>query len=160
MVTPEYLRSVEIFDGLTDEELAEVAESCEEIDVDKEMNLFEENSAAGFLYSLVEGNLSLRYELPGRDGKKENTVARLSPGGTCGWASMVPPFKYNVAAYCTDESCKAVRLDRDKLMAVLDANHTIGYKVMRNLARVISRRFLHLRDEVMAEYCQNIIDGW
>ena len=41
---------VEIFDGLTDEELAEVAKSCEEIDIDKESTLFEENDPAGYLY--------------------------------------------------------------------------------------------------------------
>lgn len=160
MVSPVYLRAVEIFDGLTDEELEKVAVACEEVDIEKESTLFEESAEAGYLYSLVEGNLSLRYDLPGKDGKKQKTVAQLTPGGTCGWASMVPPFKYNVAAYCTEESCKAVRLDRDKLMAVLDADHTIGYKVMKNLARVIGSRFMHLRDKVTAEFCQNLIDGW
>ena len=160
MISTVYLRSVEIFDGLTDDELKEISVCCEEFDLGEEMTLFEEDDEAKFLYSLVDGAVSLRYQLPGKEGKKENTLSTLEPGGTFGWSSLVPPHTYNVAAYCTEKNCKAVRINRQKLIDALEANHTIGYKVMKNLTRVISQRFLHLRDEVMTEFCQNMIDGW
>ncbi|MBW2278905.1 MAG: hypothetical protein JRF63_15535, partial [Deltaproteobacteria bacterium] len=91
---------------------------------------------------------------------KENTISTLDPGGTFGWSSMVPQTNYNVAAYCTDKNCKAIRIDRDALNAALEANHTIGYKVMQNLTKVISRQFMLLRDEVVRQIGQNKIDGW
>ena len=160
MIPTMYLRTVEIFDGLTDEELEEVGKCCEEFDLGEETTLFEENDAAEFLYSLVDGEVSLRYRMPAKDASKENTISTLDPGGTFGWSSLVPPQKYNVAAYCTDKNCKAIRIDRDQLLQIFEANHTIGFKVMRNLTKVISRRFLQLRDEIVRQIGQNKIDGW
>jgi toluene monooxygenase system ferredoxin subunit len=160
MIPTMYLRSVEIFDGLTDDELEEVGKCCEEVDLGEETSVFEENDTADCLYSLVDGEVSLRYKMPARGSEKENTISTLDPGGTFGWSSMLPETKYNVAAYCTDKNCKALRVDRDKLNAALEANHTIGYKVMRNLTKVISRQFMLLRDEVVRQIGQNKIDGW
>jgi len=87
MIPTMYLRTVEIFDGLTDEELEEVGKCCEEFDLGEETTLFEENDAAEFLYSLVDGEVSLRYRMPAKDASKENTISTLDPGGTFGWSS-------------------------------------------------------------------------
>jgi len=161
MIPTMYLRSVEIFGGLEEDELKEVGKCCEEVDLGEETTLFEEHDVADCLYSLVDGEVSLRYRMPAKGSDKENTLSTFDPGGTFGWSSMVPTQnKYNVAAYCTDKNCKAIRIDRDALHAVLESNHTIGYKVMRNLTRVIARQFMLLRDEVVRQIGQNKIDGW
>jgi toluene monooxygenase system ferredoxin subunit len=160
MIPTMYLRSVEIFDGLSDDELKEVGKACKEVDLGEETTLFEENDSADSLYSLVDGEVSLRYRMPAKGSDKENTISTLDPGGTFGWSSLLPPQKYNVAAYCTDKNCKAIRIDRDALIGVLESNHSIGYKVMKTLTAVISRQFMLLRDEVVRQIGQNKIDGW
>ena len=160
MVPVLLLRSVEVFQGLTDEELNAIRPLCEEVSIEKEKALFEEHDPADHLYTLIQGNISLRYSLPSRPTGEENRVATITEGMTFGWSGLHPKKKYTLTAYCTEENCKALRIDSKRLGELLDENHTIGYKVMRNLAKLIGDRFIALQDKIAKVYGQDAIDGW
>ncbi len=160
MIPLVFLRSVEIFEGLKDSELEQVRACCEEIDLAEEAVVFEENDPARHLYTLVEGQVSLRYRLPARPSGEESRVATIAPGKTFGWSGLHPSKKYTLTAYCTERNCKAIRIDAAKLQELLESDHTIGYQVMRNISRLIGDRFIALQQEVARVSGQNAIDGW
>ena len=161
MIPIVFLRSVDIFEGLTDEELKQIqTQCCEEIDVASEATLFEEKDPAHYLYSLTQGDVALRYKLPGRKAAQESTIVNLPTGSIFGWSSLMDNGHYTLSAYCTGKDCKAVRIDRNKLMRVLEGDHTIGYKVMKNLTRLMAQRYMKFQEEVTRQTGQDAIDGW
>jgi toluene monooxygenase system ferredoxin subunit len=160
MVSLEYLRNAEIFDGLTDEELARIQLCCDEITLSKDTPIFMENDPADFFYTLTEGTVSVRYKLPFKNSTAEQAIASITSGSAFGWSSLQPSRSYTLSAYCVDDNCKAVRIDQKDLYEIFESNHSIGYKVMKNLARLIGKRFAALQDEFAKLDGQDAIDGW
>ncbi len=153
------LKQEQIFKGLTDDELLQVQCCCKEILLEGDTLIFKENDPADYLYTLIDGKVSIRYKLPCLRTVTEHTIASIEPGGTFGWSSLSPSACYRFSAYC-EESTHALRCNRESLVAVLESNHTIGYKVMKNLALVVGTRFVALQNEIARRDGQDFIDGW
>ena len=160
MVSIEYLKNAEIFDSLTDEELAKILPCCEEITLGKNTPIFMEKDPAEFFYTLTEGTVSVRYKLPFKNSNDEQTIASISSGSAFGWSSLQPSRSYTLSAYCVDDICKAVRINQKDLFEIFENNHSIGYKVMKNLARLVGKRFAALQDEFAKLDGQDALDGW
>jgi CRP-like cAMP-binding protein len=160
MVSIEYLKNAEIFDSLTDDELAQIQPCCEEVTLSKDTPIFRENDPAEFFYTLTEGTVSVRYKLPFKSSTDEQTIASISSGSAFGWSSLQPSRSYTLSAYCVDDICKAVRINQKDLFEIFENNHSIGYKVMKNLARLVGKRFAALQDEFAKLDGQDALDGW
>jgi signal transduction histidine kinase len=74
------LRSLALFDGMTDEQLAELAEGSTEIRVQPGLELFREGEHADFWWVLLEGVIDLVRQI----GPDETTVAKMDVPGR--WA--------------------------------------------------------------------------
>ncbi len=160
MVSLEHLKNAEIFEGLSDDELKQVQACCEEVTLGKNTPIFMENDPADFFYTLTEGTVSVRYKLPYKNSTKEQAVASIPTGSAFGWSSLQPYRSYTLSAYCVEDSCKAVRINQKDMHALLEKNHSIGYKVMKNLNRLIGKRFAALQQEFARLDGQDAIDGW
>ena len=138
------VRTVNAFNGLTDEELSEVLCCCETLTWHSDAVIFKERDPAKHLYTLVSGGVSLRYKLPYRNGDVEHVIATIAQNGTFGWSSLDPEARYRFSAYCTEDATVTLRCHRYALLEVLERNHTIGYKIMKNLALVAGTRYVAL----------------
>jgi signal transduction histidine kinase len=74
------LRSITIFEGLTDDQLAQLVESGTEVRVEPGVDLFREGEHADFWWVLVEGTVDLMR----RVGREETLIGRLDTPGR--WA--------------------------------------------------------------------------
>src|SRR2546421_8417877 len=74
------LRSLSIFEGVTDEQLAELIEGGTEVRVEPGVDLFRQGEHADFWWVLVEGSI----DLVRRVGREDTVVARLDVPGR--WA--------------------------------------------------------------------------
>jgi signal transduction histidine kinase len=74
------LRSLALFDGMTDQQLAELAEGSTEIQVQPGVELFREGERADFWWVLVEGDIDLVRHI----GPEETVVAKMEPGRWAG----------------------------------------------------------------------------
>ncbi|MBA2415738.1 MAG: ATP-binding protein [Geodermatophilaceae bacterium] len=74
------LRSLSLFDGLTDDQLAELAEAGTEVRIEPGVDLFHEGSHADFWWVLVEGAIELRRHV----GREDTVVGKLDVPGR--WA--------------------------------------------------------------------------
>ncbi len=147
MNTIDLLGNVEIFRGLDQEQLKAVNDCCRLNSVNEGEKIFSDGEEAVFIWGVIEGEVDLRFDLPGRDSSKETTVATIAPGKVFGWSSFVPPYKYRLSAYATKD-CKLIEIRKDCLNKVFENNALIGYRVMRYMSIVIGTRFQQLQDEV------------
>lgn len=160
MIPKVFLSSVDIFKGLANDELEQVETCCEEVNLGTETVVFKEHDPADSLFALVDGQISLRYNLPSKKETMDSKLTSINPGDSFGLSSLFKDAKYILNAYCTDKNCIALKIDRDKLNTVLENNHTIGYKVMKNLSAMVTKRFVALQNQLAKIDAQNEIDGW
>jgi CRP-like cAMP-binding protein len=143
-----FLEQVEVFRGLDSVQL-KFLKSCCQVKLFKQgEKIFSEDEDAYFLWAVVDGQVELRFDLPGRETAGEMTISKILPGKVFGWSSLVPPNIYRLSAYCTTPDVEALQVDRDCLMKLFSKDPRIGYQVMSNVAMVIGSRFQQLQDEL------------
>ena len=160
MISLEFFKNVEIFQGLNDEQLAEIIKCGEEQEFQHETRLFEKGEKATYLWIVGEGQVDLRFDFPGLASSEENTISSISEAGAFGWSSIVPPNKYRLSGYSSGGGCKLVKVERESLLKLFEKDPDIGYAVMSNLAALVGARFHSLQEEAARRRGQDIMGGW
>lgn len=132
MINLERLRQVEIFTGLSDEQLALVTNFCEEIEVDAGVTLCAEGKRADKLFILEEGSVSIKFPKG-----VEFTIS--TPGKILGWSFLVPPHRYT-ASVITNCPSKLLVIKSPDFYELVHRNTQMGLKIMDNLAQVVAQR--------------------
>ena len=141
MIGNEFLQSVGIFKGLDESQLTAVRGCCLLEQHKADSKIFGEGESASGLYIVKIGQVDLRFDLPGRATSEKNTISTIMESEPFGWSSLVAPYKYSLSAYCSTQSCKVVKIDRQSLFKLFEKDHRLGYLVLSNMARVIGKRF-------------------
>ena len=160
MATVDFLKKIEILQGLTDEQLSELIVCWEEAAFQKGDKIFAEGEDASFMWVVTAGTVGLRFDLPGRPTSEENAVSLNTEGMTIGWSSFVPPHKYHLSAYCDSESCGLIKLERECLIKICEKDPAVGYVVMSNISKIIGKRFHQLQEEVIKRAGEEIMFHW
>ena len=143
-----FLGQVEVFRGLDSIQLKALKPCCQVKLFKQGDKIFSEDDDAYFLWAVVDGQVELRFDLPGRESAGETTISNILPGKVFGWSSLVPPNIYRLSAYGTTPDVEALQIDRDCLIKLFSKDPRIGYLVMSNVAIVIGTRFQQLQDEL------------
>ena len=147
MITKEMLTNFDLFKGVPEGALEEVAKICEEVFVQKDGYVFREGETANKLHLLVKGSIALRVNLTSRP--ESVTVSIVSrPNQTLGWSGVVAPNHYTASAFCEEDS-HLVSIPADKFMQVLEANPGAGFKVMLRITEIISDRLRNSRQALL-----------
>ena len=147
MITKESLANFDLFKGVPESVLEEVAKLCEEVFVQKDGYVFREGETANKLHLLVKGSIALRVNLTSRP--ESVTVSIVSrPNQTLGWSGVVAPNHYTASAFC-DEDSHLVAIPADKFMQVLEAHPEAGFKVMLRITEIISDRLRNSRQALL-----------
>lgn len=132
MVAVERLRKVEIFQGLSDEELGLVAKFCQEEEAPAGLTLCAEGERADKLFILEEGAVSIKFQ-------KGVNFAIQTPGKILGWSFLVPPNRYTASAITISPS-KLLVIKSPDFYELVHQNTKLGLKIMDNLAQVVASR--------------------
>jgi CRP-like cAMP-binding protein len=143
MINKERITSVEIFKGLRQDELAEIAELCEEVIFADGDRVLTEGERADYFYILEEGRVDLRFELPNCEASEDMTVSTTEPGECFAWSAMVPQHIATLSCYSTGMS-GAIRIEGVKLLNLCKRNSRIGFIIMQNIAVVMRDRLTKL----------------
>jgi len=160
MISLEFFKTVEIFQGLNNEQVAEIIKCSEEEEFQHETRLFEKRENAAYLWIVREGRVDLRFDFPGLVSSEENTISSIAEAGAFGWSSIVPPNKYRLSGYSIGSGCKLIKIERESLLKLFEKDPDIGYVVMSNLATLVGARFHNLQAEAASRRGQNIMGGW
>jgi CRP-like cAMP-binding protein len=132
VVSIDWLRKVDILQGLSEEELQSVAQFFEEETVAAGVPLCEEGASAERLYVLEQGRVSI-------SSKKGGQYDIDTPGKIVGWSFLVPPFLYTASAVTTIPS-KVLVIKSPDFYYLIHKEPKMGMKVINNLAQVIASR--------------------
>lgn len=146
MVPMDLLRSSEVFDGLSDDELATVALMSTERAFAAGEEIFGEGQIAANLFIVAEGRVQIVIDI-GRG--RQTVVDTVTRDGSFGWSALVPPFTYTGAAKCS-EPTRVVAVPGEELRALCMENCRICHTIMERLASIISARLKDTRLQLIS----------
>jgi len=142
----DFLEKVDIFKGLDQDQLNAVKKRGQEKEYPYGDRLFAEGENADRIWLVIDGQVDLRFDLPGRPTSEENTVFSIGTPQTLGWSSFVPPFKYALSAYSATKSCKILQINKEHLLECFEKDPRMGLMFMTNVAAIASRHFDQLQE--------------
>lgn len=110
--------------------------------------LFREGEAADTFYLIREGSVALELHIPGRPPL---VVATLGEGELVGASWIVPPYRWSYDARATTPT-RAFGLDAACLRQKCDADHHLGYEMMKRLLPVMVKRMEAGRHQLLDVY--------
>ncbi|HMQ35383.1 MAG TPA: cyclic nucleotide-binding domain-containing protein [Chloroflexaceae bacterium] len=130
----EHLRRVEVFSGLSDEELLQVATVCKPRRLAAGQIVFEEGADGDELMIILEGcvRVSITTRLP-QGTVTTSTINMLYKGQSFGEMVLLGGATRSATVTCVDPCTLLVIRERD-FAAVCERSPRIGYRVMRNMA--------------------------
>jgi len=131
-VSVEKVTKAALFQGLNDDEVQKVlsvgqVRLCNPGDI-----VFKEGDEAVHIYIVEEGKLAIQTA-------EKQTVYTASPGDVLGWSTLMLPYKRTASAIASEKS-RVVIIDQAKLQEFCEKNASIGYKITRNVGRLVAVR--------------------
>lgn len=167
MISPELLEKVEAFKAMSEEQKETLLPFCEELDYKRGDKLFTEGDDARHLWTVIEGQVDLRFEMPDRrPASADQTVSsvevrkRDKESKTLGWSCFVPPYKMRLSAFCETETCKIVRVRKQDLMPLFKKDARMGFLFMTYIVKVVGYRFHQFQDVVAKNMGEDLMFGW
>ncbi len=134
------LRGVELFDGLTADELKAVAALCEERRLNRGDVLIQQGQPGLELYIVTEGFVEVVRQ---SDGEDQRVVVQLGPGQIVGEMALVDQGPRSATVRALNTPTVVQVIPKEAFDALCEQNTAIGYKVMRNMAADLSFRIRH-----------------
>ena len=151
MVSTEILQSFSLFSGLSQSELAGIANLCRERAYESGSVIFTIGGSATDVYLLETGKVDIQIEFKIYDYETMTTVYTVEKGEIFGWSALVPPHRLTASARCEGKAA-VIMINGNKLLEFLEKDRRIGYVVMKNLSALISSRLasttIALRHEI------------
>jgi len=147
LVDTSMLREFKIFAELNDRELEIIAKAAKWEELGPGATLTNAGSPANRLYLVVDGHISVNVEGP--HGKTIG-ADELGQGQVFGWGALVGPYIYT-ATGVTSEKTKFIVFSGPKLREIFEVNNHIGYRVLKGMGAVISRRMSTLENKIVEQ---------
>lgn len=129
------LRRVEIFSGLTDEQLAQVAGICRAARVAADGIVFREGDSGIELFVVLEGGVHVMINTRRPDGSVSlSTINSLYKGQCFGETALLSQAPRSATVVASEPTTLLVLREPD-FRALCENDPGIGYRVMRNLAQ-------------------------
>ena len=165
MVSLETLKSLELFQGLSTEQLKALQQLAYTEQYSRKQCLFKEGEPAQELWIETDGRIDLRFEMPGHltstdDYTVQSIEARPLEARMLGWSCFVPPYKMRLSAYCAAETSTVIKFPREGLLELFEQDPDMGYKILSFMIKVVGYRFHQCQDELAKYMGENIINAW
>jgi CRP/FNR family cyclic AMP-dependent transcriptional regulator len=144
-------RHCELFVGLDDQDLAEIAAIAYKETYGAGDLICAEQELANQIFILCQGRVQLHIQLRSSlepDG--ETTIEEVEPGRIFGWSSLVKQRRFTASARALGPVTVLI-INANDLNALFDRRLQLGFVVMKQLAEVIASRLRHTRDACAPE---------
>jgi len=131
------LERIDIFKGLSPEELDPIAELCEPRKCKASEVIFAEKSKGKEVYIVTKGRVRIELGIKGKTDCA--TIHRVGEGEIFGELAIVGEGRRSGTAKC-ETDCEVIAINRDALRDLFERQTRIGYVVMMNLASLVATR--------------------
>ncbi len=139
------LRELRFSSGLSEEDQGKLAAISELVKFPAGTTIFSEGDAATHVFLLSSGRVELRICAPGQGCQ---TLLTLEEGDLLGWSPALSHGEM-MATAVTIQNTDAIRIGSAALQSLCDADHDIGYAMMRRIAIALASRLVATRLQVM-----------
>ncbi len=136
MFAIEDLKQIVMLSHLNDEMLTKLIPITELLLFDAQEIIFRQGDKADRIYMLLQGKVLLEQHL---SETVTVFVSAIKPGYTFGWSAMLDEDAFTSDALCA-EPCKVFSFRREKIKALLDQDHSLGYIMSQRLLRILKKR--------------------
>lgn len=130
------IQEAELFEGVSQETMSEIAKIMVEESYDKGAVLFAKGDPADHFYVLMEGRVRLAI---GEEAVIDYTVSNT--GEAFGWSSLVDRDVYTAGAECT-ASTRLIKMEKERLIQILEKRPESGMLIFKRLAGAIGQRLI------------------
>ena len=147
MTNAEELSQVALFEQISNEQRARIAEIAEEKHFTQGELIFREGTGAEHIYVLLDGKVTIRVHLTSRP---ENlTVSVINQAHqSFGWSGIVSPYHFTASAQC-ETDCRLFAIPGKKLLEILKMEPESGFYVMCKISEMISSRLRSSRQVLL-----------
>ena len=110
--------------------------------------LFREGGDADTFYLIRGGSIALEIFTT---QKGPVTIQTIGPGDVVGWSWLIPPYHWRFDARAV-EPTRAIALDGKCLRGKCDADHSLGYELMKRFAHIMESRLQAARLQLLDLY--------
>ncbi len=142
----ELLAEVPTFVGLSEEHRELIGGCGRNVVFPRGEYLFREGQPANAFYAIRRGDVALELGTP-----STLVIETLHGGDVLGWSWLFPPYRVRYDARATDE-VHAIAFDGACLRDKCDADHDLGYELMRRFAQIITARLQSTRMRLLDVY--------
>ena len=145
------LKKAPLFAQMTDQELTSLLPACTEEKAKRGTSLITQGVSGRDFFIIEDGQVVLEKLLqsPTSDTPRQTVIRTYGPGGMVGWSCIT--FDAYLATAVTGRDSSVVRVDSRKLLEILDAAPTVGYKFMSALAKSLSIQIGNTEDALLKE---------
>jgi len=142
------IREHPFFSGLDEAFIQLVCGCAKNVRYEAGQYLFHEGGAADQLFLVRHGRVALEVDAPGRGAL---TFQTLSEGEIVGLSALIPPYRWTSDARAID-LVRALSMDATCLRDKCEADHNLGYEVMKRFVPVLVGRLQATRIQSLDLY--------
>ena len=143
----ELIASAPVFDGLDQAQLELIAGCGRNEHVAAGAFLLQEGDPAERFFLIRRGTVALQVQAPGRT----LTIETLQAGDPVGWSWLFAPYRWQLDARAL-EPCELIGFDGVCLRGKCEADHDLGYELMRRFAENLVDRLQATRLQLIDVY--------
>ena len=145
MVEISEMKGLNIFSTFSEEELGELLKLTEKKTYEKGANVYARGDKADRIYVVTKGMVSLRRIDPGED--VGISFEKRQAGEFFGAACFMEPREYTLTAVCLEDA-EVLAIDAGKLFQLCENNFEIGYKFIKEVARIYFERYKIAKNQI------------
>ena len=147
----EELRNIPWFQGLDQEDVRKIAEISLLRQFKAGEVFFHEGDKQDYFYIVLSGRVALEMFVPHHGKVRFYTCEQWD---TFGWSSVTPVVRTRTAGAVGVMDGTVIATDTEKLKALCDRDHDIGYLFMRRMTNVIASRLLITRLQLLDMFAE------
>jgi CRP-like cAMP-binding protein len=139
------LESQPFFKGMSVRQLEFLAGDCSAAEFREGEQILNEGGTANRFYLIVDGHVEV--ESPHLDGEAM-PIQTLGPGDLLGCSWLFPPYRWQFAARAAAPT-KALCFYGTHLRKLCEANHELGYELMKRVSEIVIIRLQAVRRKLV-----------
>ena len=139
------LKKFDVFKGLAEKQLAQLAKITDKKAYKKSTFVYERGKKAKHLFVVNKGTVSLRRLEPGE--KVGIAFESRESGELFGAASFMVPQQYTLTAVCMADS-EVFAIDADRLFKLAEQDAAVGYRLMLAVAQIYFERYKSAKRQI------------